>query len=102
MIKTIKQMEASLEDRAPNDAYLMENSELKVTLPLSRCLQGLKEKHTIIAKIHCERFEHVKSKIYNDSWEPALMRCRTRSGARVLFFPPRAILHPDRPTAHIK
>lgn len=63
MIKTIKQMEASLEDPAPNDAYLLEDTELKVTVPLTRCLQGLKEKRNTIAKIHRERFEQVKSKI---------------------------------------
>ena len=63
MIKTIKQMEASLEDRAPNEAYQLDEKELKVTLPLTRCLKGLKEKHNTIAKIHRERFEQVKSKI---------------------------------------
>lgn len=63
MIKTIKQMEASLEDRAPNDAYHLEDKELEVTVPLTRCLQSLKEKHNTIAKIHRERFEQVKSKI---------------------------------------
>lgn len=65
MIKTIKQMDASLEDRAPNSAYQLEDKELKVTVPLIRCLQGLKEKHNTIAKIHRERFEQVKSKINN-------------------------------------
>ena len=63
MIKTIKQMEASLEDRASNDAYQLEDKELKVTVPLTRCLQGLKEKHSTIVKIHRERLEQVKSKI---------------------------------------
>lgn len=62
MIKTIKQMEASLEDRSPHDAYELEDKELKVTVPLTRCLQSLKEKHNTIARIHRERFEQVKSK----------------------------------------
>lgn len=74
-------MEASLEDRAPNDAYQLEDEELKVTVPLTRCLQGLKEKHNTIAKVHRERFEQVKSKKCNESGELALRHCRTRSGA---------------------
>lgn len=61
IIKTIKQMEASLEDRTSKDAYQLESQELKVTIPLTRCLQTLKEKHNAIAKIHRERFEQVKS-----------------------------------------
>ena len=81
MIKTIKQMEASLEDRTPNDAYQLEDKELKVTVPLTRCLQGLKEKHNTIAKIHRERFEQVKSKVSHKSRELALRHYRTRSGA---------------------
>lgn len=63
-IKIIKEMEASLEDQVPNDAYKLQEEELKVTIPLTECLQGLKEKHNTIAKIHRERFEQVKSKIY--------------------------------------
>ncbi len=81
MIKTIKQMEASLEDRAPNDAYQLDDEELKVTVPLTRCLQVLKEKHNTIAKIHRERFEQVKSKKCIRSGEQALRNCRTRSSA---------------------
>ena len=63
-IKIIKEMEASLEDQVPNDAYKLQEEELKVTIPLTGCLQGLKEKHNTIAKIRRERFEQVKSKIY--------------------------------------
>ena len=83
IIKTIKQMKASLEDRVPNQIYLEEDTELKITVPLTRCLQDLKEKHKTVAKIHRERFEQVKSKIYHKSREIllALMHCRTRSGA---------------------
>ena len=61
IIKTIKQMEASLEDQKPNDDYQLHDEELKVTIPLAGCLQTLKEKHNAIAKIHRERFEQVKS-----------------------------------------
>lgn len=80
-IKIIKQMEASLEDRAPNDVYKIEDEELKVTVPLTRCLQGLKEKHNTIAKIHHERFEQVKSKMHNKLGVLALRLCRTRTSA---------------------
>ena len=66
-IKTIKQMEASLEDPTSDAVYKIEEKELEVTVPLTRCLQGLKEKHKIIAKLHHERFEQVKSKIYSAS-----------------------------------
>ena len=60
MIKTIKQLEASLEDHKPNE-YQLGDNELKVTVPLATCLQTLKEKHNSITKIHRERFEQVKS-----------------------------------------
>ncbi len=60
IIKTIKQMEASLDDPT-NNQYQLDDAELKVTVPLSQCLQTLKEKHNTIAKIHRERFEQVKS-----------------------------------------
>ena len=60
IIKTIKQMEASLDD-ASNNQYQLDDEELKVTTPLSQCLQSLKEKHNTIAKVHRERFEQVKS-----------------------------------------
>ena len=54
-------MEASLEDDKLINSYQLEDKELMVTTPLMRCLQGLKEKHNIIAKLHRERFEQVKS-----------------------------------------
>ena len=62
IIKTIRQMETSLEDRKLTDAYPSEDEELRVSVPLTRCLQHLKEKHNNTARIHRERFEQVKSK----------------------------------------
>lgn len=59
IIKTIRQMEASLEDNKLDNDYPLD--ELKVTIPLSRCIKGLKEKYNTIAKIHRERFEQVQS-----------------------------------------
>lgn len=61
IIKTIRQMETSLEDPQP-DSYRLNEKELKVTAPLAQCLQDLKEKHNRIAKVHRERFEQIKSK----------------------------------------
>ena len=62
VIKTIRQMEASLEDEKPHGEFALEDEHLKVFTPLTRCLKGLKEKHNSIARIHHERFEQVKSK----------------------------------------
>ena len=61
IIKNIKQMEASLDDTKARHELDYEDQALKVTYPLTRCLQVLKEKHNSIAKIHRERFEQVKS-----------------------------------------
>lgn len=61
IIKAIKQMEVSLEDQQCTDKYQPNGQDLKVTVPLLRCLQTLKEKHHNIAKVHRERFEQVQS-----------------------------------------
>jgi protein regulator of cytokinesis 1 len=62
IITTIKQMEASLDDNKTRHEYEAEDEDLKISYPLTRCLQSLKEKHLQISKIHKERFEQVKSK----------------------------------------
>lgn len=62
MITTIRQMEASLYDSRPSRDYQSDADDLKVTFPLSRCLQVLKEKHINVSRAHKERFEQVKSK----------------------------------------
>ena len=62
IITTIKQMDASLDDNKAHHEYEAEDENLKITYPLSRCLQGLKEKHLQISRLHRERFEQVKSK----------------------------------------
>lgn len=61
LIKTIKQMEASLDDEKANGQYELDDEDLQVTYPLNRCLSFLKEKHAAISKLHRERFEQVKS-----------------------------------------
>lgn len=65
IITTIRQMEASLDDRKSRHEYETEDEDFKITYPLARCLQALKEKHTQIARLHKERFEQVKSKYHS-------------------------------------
>lgn len=60
-ITIIRQMEASLEDSKPSRRSVDEDDELKITYPLNRCLQVLKEKHAQISRLHKERYEQVKS-----------------------------------------
>ena len=95
LIKTIKQMETSLDDtRTKND----EDSNLRVTYPLLRCLQTLKQKHATISKLHRERFEQVKREFCGEKaridLEADIPCQRTCAGARVLLFAPRTILCP--------
>lgn len=63
LIRTIRQMEASLDDTKARDDYDREDEELKVTIPLLHCIEHLKQKHKTIGKLHRERFEQVKSKL---------------------------------------
>lgn len=70
IIISIKQMEKSLDD---NKSGYESADELKVTYPLSRCLQGLKEKHHQISRIHRERFEQVKSQYRNVDTKSSLL-----------------------------
>ncbi|KAK4190361.1 anaphase spindle elongation protein 1 [Podospora australis] len=58
MITTIRQMEASLD--GPKSRRQHEDEDLKVTYPLTRCIQVLKEKHIQMSRLHRERFEQVK------------------------------------------
>ncbi|KAF2863147.1 hypothetical protein K470DRAFT_226918 [Piedraia hortae CBS 480.64] len=54
LIKSIRQMERSLDDDPS------EEETLKVTHPLLDCIQSLKEKHHLISRQHRERFEQVR------------------------------------------
>ena len=72
IIKTIKQMERSLDDDKLGRAYNVDTGSLRVTYPLNRCVQALKEKHHTVSKLHRERFEQVKSESLlkvNKDWE---------------------------------
>lgn len=61
LIKTIKQMETSMNDSKSSPKY--KNDEQQVTYPLTRCLKELKQKYNVIAKQHQERFEQVRSRL---------------------------------------
>lgn len=61
IITTIRQMETSLNDNKTRRDYESDDDGLQITMPLTRCLQTLKEKHLTISKLHRERFEQVQS-----------------------------------------
>ena len=89
-------MEASLEDDKHNNSYELGDKELKVTVPLTRCLQGLKEKHNVIAKLHRERFEQVKSKVLVVLVVTRLTLCRARSGPGVVLIASGTLVRPSQ------
>lgn len=60
-MQTIRDMEQSLVDNKRSPSQGSDNGDMTVTYPLTRCLQGLKEKYTKVSKIHRERFEQVRS-----------------------------------------
>jgi protein regulator of cytokinesis 1 len=60
LIRTIRQMEAALDDTKPNPNYEPDDG-LGVSYPLTRCLKELKEKYSTVSKLHRERFEQVRS-----------------------------------------
>ncbi|KAK3379778.1 microtubule associated protein-domain-containing protein [Lasiosphaeria ovina] len=80
ILAAIRQMEASLDDsNPPRRDYAPDEDELKITYPLTRCLQVLKEKHTQISRLHRERFEQVKKLVqalesYSLHLEPSFVR----------------------------
>jgi protein regulator of cytokinesis 1 len=57
IILQIKQMERSLAENADYDG----DEESGITVPLLRCLQGLKERHKMVKRRHAERYDSVKS-----------------------------------------
>lgn len=78
-------MEASLEDRQQQDPYRSANSDLKVSAPLSNCVERLKEKQNKIAQVHRERFEQIKSKCIVVPCKRWAYKCRTGASARILL-----------------
>ncbi|KAL5114133.1 Microtubule bundling protein [Pleosporales sp. CAS-2024a] len=57
--RTIKQMEASLDDNKSSSA-LDDDDGAGITYPLTRCLAGLKERYNAVSKLHRDRFEQVR------------------------------------------
>lgn len=82
LIKTIRQMERSLDDSRTSEQYENEpHNSLKVTFPLHACIQHLKEKHHAIAKLHRERYEQVKKLVealqsYASHLEPSFVQIK--------------------------
>lgn len=81
IIKTIKQMEASLEDDKQNMGYGLDTTSLRVTYPLTDCLRDLKEKYNTVSRLHRERFEQVKKLVqalesYSSHLESSFIKVR--------------------------
>src|SRR5271156_6687756 len=87
--KTIKQMEASLEDDKHSAGYDLDTTSLRVTYPLTDCLRDLKEKYNTVSRLHRERFEQVKKLVqalesYSSHLEASFIKIRlppTSSGS---------------------
>ncbi|KAF9892516.1 hypothetical protein FE257_001625 [Aspergillus nanangensis] len=60
LVTAIKQMEESLVDEKANGQYNLDHKDLRISYPLNRCLNFLREKHQALSKLHRERFEQVK------------------------------------------
>lgn len=91
LIKTIRQLEASLDGRSARDSYHPEDEDLQITYPLTRCIQNLKEKHKAVSRQHRERFEQVKKlaqalESYASHLEPSFLQIKlppTSPNARI-------------------
>lgn len=80
IIKTIKQMEASLDDEKDR-GYDLDTDGLRVTYPLIDCLRDLKEKYNVVCRLHRERFEQVKKLVqalesYSSHLESSFVKIR--------------------------
>lgn len=80
IIKTIKQMEASLDDEKDR-GYDLDTNGLRVTYPLIDCLRDLKEKYNVVSRLHRERFEQVKKLVqalesYSSHLESSFVKIR--------------------------
>ncbi|KOS16908.1 Anaphase spindle elongation protein 1 [Escovopsis weberi] len=76
-IVAIRQMETSLED--PKRRESGEREDLKITFPLVRCLQVLRDRHGQVARLHKERYEQVMKlaealESYSSHLEPAFVQ----------------------------
>ncbi|KAF1981247.1 hypothetical protein K402DRAFT_398686 [Aulographum hederae CBS 113979] len=99
LIKTIRQMEASLDDAKHTHAYEVEAEDMKITYPLLDCIQGLKEKYNVVSKLHRERFEQVKKLVqalesYASHLEPAFLQIKLPPTSPNASIPPNFDLSP--------
>jgi len=81
IIKTIKQMETSLDDEKDRGCYDLDTNGLRVTYPLMECLRDLKEKYNTVSRLHRERFEQVKKLVqalesYSSHLESSFVKIR--------------------------
>ncbi|TLD31618.1 hypothetical protein PspLS_02043 [Pyricularia sp. CBS 133598] len=99
IITIIRQMEASLDDSQSHRDY-SSGDDLKITYPLTRCLQGLKEKHQHISKLHKDRFEQVKKLVvalesYSSHLESSFVKLRLPPTGPNQSIPPDFDLSPS-------
>jgi hypothetical protein len=102
LIATIKQIEISLDDTKTRREYEVED-DLKITYPLTRCVQILKEKHLHISRVHKERCGQVKSESRERYFLVRIItEClvRTRPSAGILLVSLRSFFRRDRPSTH--
>ncbi|KAG9235897.1 microtubule associated protein-domain-containing protein [Amylocarpus encephaloides] len=104
IVTNIKQMETSLDDEKSQHEYEAEDEELKITYPLIRCLQVLKEKHQQISRLHKERFEQVKKLVqalesYSSHLESSFIQITLPPTAPNSTIPPTFDLSPKYVTA---
>ncbi|KAI4149850.1 MAG: hypothetical protein LQ340_004397, partial [Diploschistes diacapsis] len=100
IIKSIRQMEASLEDNKAYGDFALGDEHLKVSAPLTRCLKGLKEKHNSVAKVHRDRFEQVKKLVialesYSSHLELSFIKIKLPPTAQNAQIPPNFDLSPS-------
>ncbi|EED12875.1 microtubule associated protein (Ase1), putative [Talaromyces stipitatus ATCC 10500] len=100
LIKTIKQMEASLDDEKANGQYELDDGDLRITFPLNRCIVNLKEKYSAISRLHRERFEQVKKLVealesYSSHLEASFVQIELPPTAPNASIPPNFDLSPS-------
>ncbi|RMD45000.1 hypothetical protein DV735_g126, partial [Chaetothyriales sp. CBS 134920] len=81
LIKTIQQMESSLDDEKDRMGYDLGSHGLRVTFPLNECIRDLKEKYNTVSRLHRERFEQVKKLVqalesYSSHLESSFVKIR--------------------------
>ncbi|KAI1327879.1 microtubule associated protein-domain-containing protein [Xylariaceae sp. FL0255] len=98
IITLIRQMEISLDDTRTQRN--LDDDDLQVTFPLTRCLTVLKEKHMQISKLHRERFEQVKKLVqalesYSSHLEPTFVKIALPPTGPKQSLPPTFDLSPS-------